>query len=541
MPAVPASTVAEGSILEEALSLLRCLNTSRDERGQALPSRVVVDGFEPWWFLQEHLFWHVLVPYVQHRTVIRRVLSDATSRDTVPKDVVELCRRVEIDLPRSRQQVDGSMLSGVSRNLKRLLSRLGFATLAGVSAIALVWFRIGRKDTVLYAIDKISPGLNHDFRISPVYRELRTRGYRFGEYVYTGGGWPALVNAARRRHPAVYLEALTATSAWITRRRTAAPCGAEGVTLRAGDDAAFLARVADKMLAWCHESAFKVRVLRQVLRLQRVRRAVILDDSRHGNELAAACRSLGIPTLGYMHGLLNRYHPGLMAYGFQSARRHAFDLYGLWSEYFRRRVLAGDLYTEDNTFVYGPLRLPSRAEIDAARSAPPTGHAVRVLLVYEPRAVQEDVLRYVQPLMRDGRFSIALRFRPGEDVPWLAHTLVTSGRNVRIIRGGSLYAALADVDVVVGTYSTVLYEAALVLRPAVVLNTTFTYGHEMAMDGLAEFAETPGDVAHRVLSAHAQPEAERIRRRNVIWGEKIVDGPSVLLDTAEERLWERPR
>ena len=92
-------------------------------------------------------------------------------------------------------------------------------------------------------------------------------------------------------------------------------------------------------------------------------------------------------------------------------------------------------------------------------------------------------------------------------------------------------------DVVMGTYSTVLYEAVLALLPAIVLNTSFTYGHDIACDGLAGFAESPEGVSSSVLKACALPEEELIRRRDAIWGERLVDGACALFDAAETRLW----
>ena len=50
--------------LNKALDILKYLNKLEDDNGKRLSCYVVKDGFEPWWFIQERLFWQILVPYV---------------------------------------------------------------------------------------------------------------------------------------------------------------------------------------------------------------------------------------------------------------------------------------------------------------------------------------------------------------------------------------------------------------------------------------------------------------------------------------------
>ena len=63
-PGTDARTQVE---LDDALRLLRRLNAWEFGDGTRLSEHVVVDGFEPWWFGQEAVFWRRLVPYVRER------------------------------------------------------------------------------------------------------------------------------------------------------------------------------------------------------------------------------------------------------------------------------------------------------------------------------------------------------------------------------------------------------------------------------------------------------------------------------------------
>jgi len=500
-----------------------------------------VDGFEPWWFIQEQLFWYLLAPYAQHRKLFHQKIlaGEPVDIESAPSEVLNLCRRLagELGIPSLRSLTNMPQSANWRRYVRHLITRISQVGLALVSVVSLVIFRLRRQDTLLYTIDKVSPGLDHDFRLSTIYRELRRRGYRFGEYVHIyEQPWQKLW---RRHRPVVFFEMLSSIGIKLLQRLSVKSQPVVEIDFDPSDpDEVFLAAVAQWALRQSEASVHEVRILKWLLRLHGVRRAVMLDDSRHVNELVAACKSLGIPSLGCMHGMFTRYHTGLMAYSFGTARRHTFDLYGVWSEYFRQRLLAGDLYDESNTLVSGGLHLPADEALQAALSTwRYSPSQIRVLLVSEHLARQDDVLRYIEQLLDDERFQLMLKLRPGEEWPHLNKSADAQIGSLRIIHGGTVYEALSQSDVVLGTYSSVLYEAALALRPAVVLNTSFDFGHDIVRDGLAEFAKSPECVRDVVLRASALPREELIRRRNAIWGDRIIDGTSTLFDVAESRLW----
>ena len=196
------------------------------------------------------------------------------------------------------------------------------------------------------------------------------------------------------------------------------------------------------------------------------------------------------------------------------------------------------MYDESNTFIFGPLRTPTHEELSAianVRRRDPK--SVNVLLISEPRARQEEIRKYLEILLGDERINVMAKIRPGEDQMYVSGVSSNLINRLHLIRGGSVYEAFSQADVVLGTYSTALYEAVLALCPVVVLNTTFTYGHEIVYDGLAEFAESPANIIETVLRTVELPNEELLRRRNVAWGEEILDGASTLFDVAEIELW----
>ncbi len=537
--------IREADPVAEALDLLHRLNGMRTADGVRLPSAYSVEGFEPWWFAQESLMWDLLVPYAEHRRLVRDLLAGrAAAGAETPRPVRELFRRLGEPLAAGAPALRPRRFA---RRLLRAASRLG---LLGVSLACALWLRLARRDTLIYILDQVSPGLRHDFRLDGIYRELRRRGYRFAECVHLRGAAEcyrqAWRNLLRRRRPVVFLEVLSRPGAPRPAAREIPRVAPEPA---AGDDpdAQFLLRVARVALDRARRVAAEIPRLRRMLRLLGARRIVALDDSRHVNGLVAAARLEGIPSLGYMHGLFNRYHPALLCRGLGAARRHGFDLLGVWSAYFQRRLLEGELYDREHTFVTGPIRAARGEALERSERSERSRHPhrrgdtlLRILVISEPRARQREVARYVEKLRDAGNFRVSIKVRPGEEVPHFRPAGGEAGGALEVLRSDTVYEAFERCDVAVGTYSSVLYEAVLALVPVVVLRTTFSYGHEIAEDGLAELASSPEVVVETVERAAGLDRRELLRRRQVLWGEAPPDGARRLFDAAETRLWSAP-
>jgi hypothetical protein len=504
-----------------ALELLRRFNALRDSSGKRLCSILTEDGFEPWWYGQDRLLRFYLIPLTQLLPVWKAAEgSDRIRIMNAPPDFDRVLRAVcgnagfpvlEDGRPRSKE------------------GALGKTAMLAFSLASLAAFRLARRDTVFYIIDHVSPGLCRDFRFDPLYGELDRRGFRYAEYAHTLSPRQALGNSFRRGRPVFFLES---ADFWgrISRTRVAVP----KVEIPLGkaesiEDRALWALV-PLVLQGAADSIARQRILKRALRFQRVARALIFDDNRHNHELIAACLSLGIPVLGFQHGVFNKFHAGLMAYGFAGARPHAFDRYGVWSGLFRDRLLRNSaLYGADRVFVAGPVRPP---QTTAAPSAAGSG-VLRVLVVSEPLARKREAAAYLRPLAKDPGFELCLKLRPGESPSGLQEYGLSENR-VRLLQTGTVYDAFAQVDVAVGTYSSVLYEAALAGLPVVWLHTTRAYGRELMEEGLAEAAERPEDLPGVIRRAAALNESDRQKRRERIWGGRIRDGSASLVEALQQ-------
>jgi hypothetical protein len=513
---------------EAALVLLKKLNLLQAGDGRRVSGVITEAGFEPWWYSQDRLFRFYLVPLTQLLPLLDLLpgAGEVNYEDlSTEQERVLKALSSSPDFPFRFSTADRS-------SRKPLWAGIAQAALFLISLAGLWWFRLTRRDTVFYIVDNVSPGIREDFRFSPLYRALAERSIRFAEYAHTLSPRQAFGNFLRRRRPVFFLEAAD-WWARAARIRIPTPNPEDSQPPAAPATAADRAlwALVPTVLGWCAESAARQRVLVRALGIQRARRAIVFDDNRHNHELIAACRARGIPVLGFQHGVFNRFHAGLMAYGFQGTRSHAFHRYGVWSELFRERLLrASLLYRSDEVFSAGPVRGPDQ---EIPHRTPGSSGRIRVLVVSEPLARKQEVIPYLRALLADPSIELCLKLRPGEGDRSLAEYGLPADR-VRLLRTRTVFEALADIDVTVGTYSTVLYEAALALVPAVWLRTSRAYGRELAEEGLAEPANEPADLLEVVRRAAALPLEERERRRDRIWGEARIDGARRLVDELEK-------
>ena len=510
---------------DRALDLLKKINLLNDRSGRRVSSLVAEEGFEPWWYSQDRLLRFYLVPLTQLFTLLPAV--EAAGRITMSGAPPELERVINAIGGKS-----GFPSVPAARAPRSIKAVLGESAMLAVSLASLAAFRLARRDTVFFVIDHVSPGLRHDFRFDPLYRAFDREGFRYAEFAHTLLPRQALGNFFRRRRPVFILESADTWARW---RGLKIPPPAVEAPLSGGsvEDRALWALV-PTMLAFCAFSVARQRMLKRALRFQHAKRAVIFDDNRHNYELITACHALGLPVLGFQHGVFNKFHAGLMAFGFSGARTHAFDRYGVWSDLFRDRLLRDSaLFDPERVFVSGPVRPPEesalrRTGVQGSRPKAPSERVIRVLVVSEPLARKREVAPYLQELLRDPQFEVCLKLRPGESGRSLEEYGLPEGR-VRLLQTGTVFDALAEADVAIGTYSTVLYEAVLAQVPVVWMKTSRAYGRELSEENLAGTAGRPEELPGAIRKAVAQPELELRRIRETVWGKDIHNGSESLV------------
>jgi hypothetical protein len=185
-------------------------------------------------------------------------------------------------------------------------------------------------------------------------------------------------------------------------------------------------------------------------------------------------------------------------------------------------------------FVSGPVRPPPEASPQRIAGRRPEQPAeppkvIRVLVISEPLARKQEVAPYLQTLLRDPQFKVCLKLRPGESERSLEEYGLPADR-VQVLKTGTVYEALVQADVAIGTYSTVLYEAALAMVPIVWMHTSRAYGRELGEEHLAEAAGRPDELPGAIRKAVARTDADLRRIRERVWGKDVRNGSECLLE-----------
>ncbi|HJV32904.1 MAG TPA: hypothetical protein VJ694_02650, partial [Patescibacteria group bacterium] len=369
--------------------------------------------------------------------------------------------------------------------------------LSGLVACALtLWtFARGKRDIVLFSVDKISADGDHDFRIDGLYRHLRARKLRFAEVFHAQLGRASLAYAWSRKRAAVYHEALELAAAALGggAAREAREIAAKLDCLEFEEaDRPFARALAEKLLRAAAAAPRKIRWYRRVLARLAPRAVLSIDDTRYYHELCVAARSLGIPFYAFQHGLFTVSHAGWLDHGYgTSEKKTRPDRLIVWSDYWKRELLRlGTYFKEDELAVGGnPKGEPPPAP------PPAVAGAFGVLVPYESGAPKEEAGAAIRGFLEDPSVTVFFSVRPDRDAKMqLAEYGLTPSERLVVVREG-LDALLPKIHAVCGVYSTFLYDALAYRRPVVILESSRTTGRAMAENGLAEFLPKESDAA----------------------------------------------
>jgi hypothetical protein len=172
----------------------------------------------------------------------------------------------------------------------------------------------------------------------------------------------------------------------------------------------------------------------------------------------AACQRQGVPVTELMHGVISAGHP---FYSYPPAYSHLFgralfpNRIAVYGEYWRRILLAGHMFPSDSVVVAGYyLKVPAKSQTREARVIK------RILITTQPTVQPEllDYIAFLKSTLDRSAWAILIKPHPSEDAT--AYRRLAEPDFVSIA-DRTTYALLAECDVHISVYSTVLYEAIL--------------------------------------------------------------------------------
>lgn len=467
--------------LDEGLSLLRRVNRIKNADGRAIYDLRIVHGASAWSFHQSRLFWENLRHFVFYQDVIKFLIDNNYIVVISGGERSEMLQALKYSGVEIEEYLT-LRIQKIPKNIKIFISNMVLAGIAkAVGYPCLLSAMLRKADTLVYSPDKYHPKTRSDFRMAEMYKFFTNNSIPVTEVFHTLLGKVFVKNLISRRRLGLYLEflPLAVSSSPINRP----PCDPI-VTEFSRHQRNYIRSLVVRMDNLAKQSVLRALTLRRIARLIGPNRLVTIDDMRSAQEVVTACRSLGIKSYAFQHGHINKYHTGHMNYEIPARLSSPFDLLFTWNKYWKDKLIAhSTLFNARNVQVGGYLRPPKEMQIKP-KPLPKTAEETAILVANDTWAPREEVRYYLKRFVEMG-CQLYLSVRP--DLPvekQLADFGLGPHPNVHISYGAE--AALeGKVHCVAGVYSTFIYEMMYYDIPAIVFQTSFSFGDDLVKDNLA--------------------------------------------------------
>ena len=533
--------------VQEAYGLTERIYTARFADGSRVSQEIVYRGHELLWYFQQLTYASHVMPFLEWRKLLEVAQGyDAVLSFDVDDQLSELfgtyCEAFGIKYQASRS--NWSRLKSWPLYPYRALTRwVAFSA----SLLSLPFLMLGRPKVLLWQGSDLMTNDDHDFRLERIYRELRERNIAFVEAIRATRPLGTLIRHMWiRRRPVIYhnvfvqLGMFVPAARYFRTRKRARRKLPSFVDQHSGFDR-FLLILAIKQFHRCFSLQATSNLLKIVFRGIGIRVFVSTEALSRNADVILACKLAGVPTVGIQSGnAVRHYVIDDFLPGFEGAGPSpAFDLFGLWSSYWRDYVVRhSDVYREEDTFVAGHIRpvlhndTPKLGEDRLVQNAEVRN--INVLLISEPLTDQSEIAPYLEEISQQKNMSISIKCRPERN-----DNIVSATRHIPgiALQTGTLARAYATCDVVLGSHSTAILEGAVSLRPMVFLNTR-KWGdyYETRVNKIGEFAEHPRNVVSAIHRAFETPANELKRRRNRLWGDTDLNGAESVANRVEDIL-----
>ena len=337
-----------------------------------------------------------------------------------------------------------------------------FLIMAGlVCALLLILkMRLTRSRVLVYSISRDG---SRDFRLAEIFRFLKSHHIGYGEFIHSQKislrpvfYYPDILNLifqpAGERKIDFDLSQFNAKEKGWARK-----------TLR-------------HFLGACLISLKKIAFLKIYLPLTGAKTILAIDDPRYYNEMLVAAEDLGINFYAFQHGRFNQYLVGWINPGLPPERSPFPSQFFVWNQYWREKIIAlSPLFRHyQQRLLIGGRPYQGLPELELLDDEVTT-----ILIPYEVKADQKQIAAFIKRLMRGDKQRVIFKARKGEALP---EEIVSTGALIVEEISRQLWR---EVDLVAGTYSTLLYEAAEAGRAVAVLKVAGAEAGDLVTEGRA--------------------------------------------------------
>jgi hypothetical protein len=497
---------------DDALNRLVEMNQRQTVDGKPLSTTLSWKGFYVWWFGQDYLLRGILLPVMQYKSLIDFVFEHKGEIKEIivsnsPKRfalyTVPILKRLGI-----KCSIEGSL----QIVLQKLQEFIGFCLKLAVSLCGIISCVLRPKRILFFTLKPVDPELHCDRRLKDIYEELRKQQIPFTEIVFSISNLNALHEQKLRRRVVIYYRQIIPLFTWLF-PKIALPVLKD--KLSAPIEQAIFGEYWDYTISRLRQT----QILRVLLTVLQPSVLLILDDNREMFSLVTSAKSLNIPVISYQHGMLSKHHVGLFCYGHNdTVLNHGADRYFVWSEYARNRLLQKSrLFTPEQIIVGGHIRRLLRKH---TRNGYQENPKIRLLWLGEPLSNINEVKPFIETIVDDK--DVELRYRPRPDGFDAKHQAIIHQWRLSIpfSKYTNLDEDLENSDVVIGTYTSVLYECYLHLVPSVILKVPLQFAQDMLEEDWAIVARSPSELKERIKEALALTIKDLVMRQRYIWGDE---------------------
>lgn len=210
-----------------------------------------------------------------------------------------------------------------------------------------------------------------------------------------------------------------------------------------------------------------------------------IDDTNSIHPIIYACKANGIKTMGHQHGA--NYSPWDAPYcltGFKSGEYQWFDKILVWGEWWREHILSHSTCFSSKQIQVGThMRhlIKHQKNIDGIKTG-----TMNILIPYEFLADTYTIGRYICALQELG-YTIYFKWRPDErlDDELDAYCLPEENRKKLIVVKEITDELMSKIDIVAGTYSTLIFELFPYLKETWIFETKFIFWDCLVEKGIA--------------------------------------------------------
>lgn len=534
---VEPGSIYEASALAKELSLLKLADGSR------LTKSFIYQGYELWWMYYNGLFLYFCLPFTQYKKLLEYLKTfQAVYFYRPPYKSLFSCylksQGCEMKILReSGLKIRAFFPFGVW--LQILLTILYLPILA-----------VRQRRLLIFIGDKFEKGRDFDFRMRFIYQELRERGIPFVEFIRSLESWrTVLQHALTRKRPVIYSEAVALVGRFLSffslgRIRAWQKFNSSAFISEADSERRFKLLVATQQLQNVYDDIWAIRIMKMILRIIGVKSAFFAAALDRNFHAFLGCKLNTIPTVGILHGVASRDYNGydfLPAFG--GDQMLSVDKYGLWSDWWKEYYLKNSkAYRPDQLHVSGPMRpLEKEGEPTPIKVGPETG-SIKVLFISEQLAVPQEIMPYLEELLKNPLLQLIFKFRPYRDgfEEWLLKNQpdLLNAKNIKILRG-RMPEAISECDVVVGSHSTAVLEALLQIKTPLFFQTSKWGDYYSLKEYDADhtfFAEDPVELVTKIKKARSIPVETLKDLRQRYFGDPYQNGGKWVVDQLTEAL-----